>query len=457
MTVDEALAIIDAALEPNRLSSVQELVFKQCWLERTYQEIAETSDYDDDYIRVVGSRLWQSLSEVFGERVTKSNFRAVLRQQTHHWPRRQAVKRGGRSNQTASVGLNSRASTPPRFPDGPLPLDSPFYIKRPHLEQRAYEEVRKPGALIRIKGPRQWGKTSLINRILAQVESYGYRTVRLSLQQADITIMTNLDRLLRWFCANIARQLQLEPNLKQVWDEDLGSKVSCTTYLQTYVLSQIEHPLVVVLDDVHRIFEYLTVAQDFLTLLRFWHEEANNLDVWGRLRLVVAHSTEVYIPLNLSQSPFNVGLPIHLPEFSLEQIQDLALRYGLDWAQGEGGVSNLTTIRAILGGHPYLLHLALYRLFRQDIMIEQFLADATTQISIYSDHLRGCLATLREHPELEAALRKVVLSDKPVSLDSILAYKLESMGIVVLNGNEAMPRCNLYRHYFCDRLIGSSA
>ncbi|MCG8363497.1 MAG: AAA-like domain-containing protein, partial [Pseudanabaenales cyanobacterium] len=243
--------------------------------------------------------------------------------------------REGQNSYETPVGESFRAFMGLRFPDGPLPLDSSFYIKHSSLEKRAYEEIRKPGALIRIKAPRQWGKTSLINRILAQAESYGYRTVRISLQQADIMIMTDLDKLLRWFCANVAQRLKIQPNLNQVWDQDLGSKVSCTTYLQNCILSQIERPLVVILDDVHRIFEHLTVAQDFLTLLRFWHEEANNLEVWGKLRLVVAHSTEAYIPLKLSQSPFNVGLPIQLPEFSLEQILDLALRYGLDWTNGE--------------------------------------------------------------------------------------------------------------------------
>lgn len=453
MTVDEALGILDSALEPSRLNSVQELVFKQCWLDRTYQEIAEASDYDDDYIRVVGSRLWQSLSEVFGERVTKSNFRAVLRQQAQNRAGILAGVQKGCGSHATPIEVSSEDSTKPRFPDGPLPINSPFYVKHASLEQRAYEEVKKSGGLIRIRAPRQWGKTSLINRILAQAGAYGYCAVRLSLQQqADIAIMTNLDRLLRWFCANVAQHLKLEPNLNQVWDQDLGSKVSCTSYLQTHILSKIDCPLVVIIDDVHRIFEYLTVAQDFLTLLRFWHEEANNLEVWGKLRLVVAHSTEAYIPLKLSQSPFNVGLPIQLPEFSLAQIQELALRYGLNASNDKGEAENLAKLRTMLGGHPYLLHVTLYRLFRQDIVIDQFLTDVTTQIGLYSDHLRGCLVTLQAHPELKDALRKIVISESPIALDSILAYKLESMGIVTLRGNQATPRCNLYRLYFREQL-----
>ena len=73
-------------------------------------------------------------------------------------------------------------------------------------------------------------------------------------------------------------------------------------------------------------------------------------------------------------------------------------------------------------------------------------------MSIYSDHLQGCLVTLKKHSELGDALKKVVMSDSPFALDSILAYKLESMEIVILIGNEATPRCELYRLYCRDRL-----
>ncbi|MDJ0703141.1 MAG: AAA-like domain-containing protein [Leptolyngbyaceae cyanobacterium MO_188.B28] len=360
--------------------------------------------------------------------------------------------REGQNSRETLTGEGSHSPMSGSVPDGPLPLESPFYVKHPVLQERAYEEVRKPGALIRVRAPRRWGKTSLINRILAQADAYGYHTAQLNFREANLSIMTDLDELLRWFCATIAQQLQLKPSIDQVWDQDVGGKVNCTTYLQTYVLSRIEQPLAVILDDVHQIFEYLSVAQDFLTLIRFWHEEANNLEVWGKLRLVITHSTEVYIPLKLSQSPFNVGLPIQLPEFSLNHIQDLAMRYGIDGFTSMKGAENLAKMRALLGGHPYLLHLALYRLSRQDVAIEQLLMDVPTLISIYRSHLDNCLVMLKRRPKLEKALKKVVISNNPVRLESILAYRLESMGIVVLRGDQAILRCDLYRRYFRDRL-----
>ena len=51
-------------------------------------------------------------------------------------------------------------------PEGQIPLDSTFYMERPPNEGRCYDTIVKPGALIRIKAPRQMGKSSLMLRIL---------------------------------------------------------------------------------------------------------------------------------------------------------------------------------------------------------------------------------------------------------------------------------------------------
>jgi DNA-binding Xre family transcriptional regulator len=338
------------------------------------------------------------------------------------------------------------------FAARPVALDSPFYVERPPIESNCYNEIREPGALIRIKALRQMGKTSLINRILAQAALENYRTVRLNLRQAERTVLSNIDKFLRWFCANVSQQLQLEPRLDDYWDEELmGSLVSCTTYFQAYLLEQISCPLVLSLDEVERIFEYPDIAQDFFPLLRNWYEEANNLDIWKLLRLVVVHSTEVYIPLKINQSPFNVGLPVELPEFSLEQVADLAQRHGLDWTEHQ-----LKPLMAMLGGHPFLVRLALYQISRQEIALEQLLLSSPTESGIFIDHLRRHLVSLQQNPELAAAFKKVVTTDASVQLEPMQVYRLQRMGLVQLDGNKVMPRCNLYRQYFRNS-IGSEA
>lgn len=163
--------------------------------------------------------------------------------------------------------------------------------------------------------------------------------------------------------------------------------------------------------------------------------------------MVVAHSTEVYIPLNVNQSPFNVGLPVELIAFSTDQVQGLAQRYGLNWTD-----QKTTQLMDLVGGSPYLIQLALYHLWHQDVTLEQLLQPETTATGIFSDHLRRQLWTLQQNPDLGNAFSKVVAASAPVELGLVQAFQLQSLGLVHLQGNQAVPGCELYTHYFRDRL-----
>lgn len=335
----------------------------------------------------------------------------------------------------------------PELPEGSVSLDSAFYVERPPIEERCQETIVQPGALIRIKAPRQMGKTSLMARILHYAQQQGYRPVSLSFQLADSAIFEDLTKFLRWFCVNVGRGLQLPNKLAYYWDDEFGNKISCKDYFENYLLSEISSPLVLGLDEVDLVFPYPQIADDFFGLLRAWHEEAKYRDIWKKFRLVVVHSTEVYIPLNVNQSPFNVGLPIELPEFSQPQVNELVQRHGLNWHP-----SQVEQLMATIGGHPYLVRLALYHMARQDTTLSQLLATAPTEAGLFKDHLRWRLWNLGQHPELATAMKEVVAASSPVRLDSMQAFKLHSMGLVNLQGNECSPRCDLYRQYFRDRL-----
>ena len=80
----------------------------------------------------------------------------------------------------------------PELPQGQVRLASAFYIKRDPLEEQCYREIASPGALIRIKAPRQMGKTSLMARILYQAKEQGFNTVPLSFQHADQSVFTSV-------------------------------------------------------------------------------------------------------------------------------------------------------------------------------------------------------------------------------------------------------------------------
>ncbi len=445
MNLNCILEIVNRQLIENQnrpLSSTEILILRGIWQYRTYNQIALEEGYSPGYFTtVVAPELYQRLSKLIGQRVTKKNCVVLL----------ESYATAQAASETRPLGQHLAGSPPnvnqdmsPRYPSGSVPLNSPFYLERSTIEGQAYQEIRKPGALIRIKAPREMGKTSLLLRILDDANRLGYRTASLNLEQVDQAILSDLNQFLRWLCANVTRLLQLQPKLDDYWDEDFGSKISSTLYFQDYLLESIDTPLVLALDEVQQIFEHPQVAKDFLPLLRSWYEEAKRLPIWQKLRLIVVHSTEIYVPLQLNQSPFNVGLPIQLDDFNLEEVQQLAQRYGLDWADGE----EARQLMSIVGGHPALVNLALYHLSRREINLSQLLETSPTVNGIYSHYLQRHWVTLEQRPELAQALDTVLNATEPITLDPILSYKLSSMGVIKQLGDKAIAGCKLYRRYY---------
>jgi hypothetical protein len=79
----KALIVVDQLLQTaengQKLNDLQSAVFLGTWVQCSYSEIAQQLGYECDYIKQVGSRLWQSLSQILGEPVSKRNIQSVLR------------------------------------------------------------------------------------------------------------------------------------------------------------------------------------------------------------------------------------------------------------------------------------------------------------------------------------------------------------------------------------------
>ncbi len=419
------------------LSDIEVMVLQESWEGKTYEEMAENSGYTTDYLnKDVGNKLWKKLSEALGEKVSKKNLREPL-------TRASKIQKLSVVD-SLSTSFDSPLTEEIPFPEGLVAQDSRFYLEREGIESLCYGAITKPGALIRIKAPTLMGKTSLIARIFAQTKPQKSRAVYLDLGSVERGIITNLDRLLLWLCLMVGRQLKLENRLNDYWDtEILGSNDNCTIYFEEYLLPTIDGPLILGLDAVDRIFPHTEVVEDFFGMLRSWHEKGKISPQWKQLRLIIAHSTECYIPLDINQSPFNAGIPVELLEFNGQQVNNLAHLHGLSWHD-----SQINQLMNMVGGHPYLVRLALYEISLGKLTLEQVLQEAPTEAGIYSNHLRKHLEMLQKMSELAEGFQKVVASDEPVELDSIQIYKLHSMGLVHQQDNRVSPRCNLYYEYF---------
>ncbi|GGA53664.1 AAA-like domain-containing protein [Okeania sp. KiyG1] len=436
-------AINSKLLEIDRppLNNVERIVLQGIWNYQTYNLVAEEAGYSPGYLsNVVAPELFRRISEVVSGKVTKKDCRAKL--ETYFISTATSKKTIPSQNAT-TLSAEIRQVMSPRFPCGAISLDSPFYIQRSDVENQIYTEIENPGALVRIKAPQEMGKSSLLLRVIDYASRLNYHTVNLNLQQVEQDVCSNINKFLRWFCANVTRQLGMELMLDGYWDEDIGCKISCSLYFQDYLLNSIDAPILLALDEVNRIFEHPEIAKDFFPLLRSWYEDAKRLPVWQKLRLVVVHSTEIYVPLQLKQSPFNVGLPVQLHCFSLEEVIELAKYYKLDWNDEE-----VNLLMAMIGGHPALVHLAIYHLSQRDVTLTELLKTAPTSTGIYSSHLQRHQVKLQDEPELAIALNKAIRSSKPIFLEPIQAYKLNSMGLVKLDGNKVVISNQLYRNYF---------
>jgi hypothetical protein len=417
------------------LSDAEVEVLQGSWDGLTYEKMAESLYRSVNYVRGdIGPRLWSKLSIALVEEVRKKNIKSVLE--------RAYQKQNSAENADVQTTVYTESQIP--FPEGSVPLGSPFYLEREGVESVCYEAIAKPGSLTRIKAPKLMGKTSLMVRILAQAESQNYRVVPLDLGIVERSIITNLDKFLRWICLMVGKECQLENRLPALWDtEILGSNDNCTGYFEDYLLPSINGPLVLCFDNVDRIFSCAEVVEDFLGMLRSWHEKGKILEQWRQLRMVMAYSTECYVPLDMNQSPFNAGVPIELKEFNTKQVNNWVWLHGITWKN-----SQVDTLMNMLGGHPSLVGLALYEIGSGKMSLDQLLQSAPTEAGIYSNHLRRHLEILKSSPALWEAFRLVVESPKPVELNSMQIYKLHSMGLVQQNNNKVLPSCHLYREYF---------
>lgn len=334
------------------------------------------------------------------------------------------------------------------YPNGALPLDSPFYIERPPIENLVYREITQPGCVIRIRAPKQMGKSSLVLRLCAFANAQEYHTIHLKFNQIDDPCLTNLNSLLRCICCQIAKQLNIEPNLNSYWEEEIGCKLSCSLYLQNYILQKCETPLVLVLSDIDRFFEYPHIAHDFFVLLRSWCEEARQNCNWQKLRLVLVYSTEQYIALDINHSPFNIGLPIRLHEFTQQQVEELARRYQIRWTIGKESAR----LMSLVGGHPVLIQLALYHLSSGNMTLTKLIQDAIANGGIYRHHLQQHWAKLQANISLVKLYTELVNSQQSLLIDPMDAYRLESLGLISYEGDRILPHCELYRIYFKKQL-----
>lgn len=331
---------------------------------------------------------------------------------------------------------------------GAMPIDSPFFVSRPALGA-ASRQLLSPQPTVTLKGYRQSGKSTILVRLHHQARGWGWKSCYLNFQNLDAVSFHSSRQLFLELARMLSDELHIDADPDDHFSSQRGAKANLTRFLEGAVLAP-EAPTLLLFDEVDLAFGRQGCQQDLFSMLRSWHNKRSEDTSrrWTRLALVIAHATDValWIP-DIHQSPFNVGLRLVMEDFGVDEVAELDRRHGTPL----GAHGQIAELMEWVGGHPFLVRLALYALVRDGWSFADLEAAATTEGGPFASYLRRVLLPLLEQDELVAALRQVLAAG---GCDDEGAFqRLWSAG--VLQGDtreEATLRCRLYREYLGSRL-----
>lgn len=310
--------------------------------------------------------------------------------------------------------------------------------------------------IIRIKAPENMGKNTLVKKIEEYAREKQYLTVRLDFWLPTEETLKDYSKFLQWCSNQVVKKLRLTNiNANDYWNSNkdaFDDNSIFDMFLDTNVFDNINKKiLVVILSSLDQVFT-LDFAPKFFKMLRSW-QQTNR---WENLRLVLSHSTECYLNLNLdsASSPFNVGLKIELDEFTKKQIEELAKkrRINLDDEQ-------INKIMLELGGHPYLIDTILSNLKAKNTKSKfQALMSFQSLKTVFKRELIEVYNKLKNKSELLKLVRNL-LEQEPLETkteEEKILFMLESIGLIIKKEeqNETINfRNNLYRQYFKQELL----
>lgn len=337
-------------------------------------------------------------------------------------------------------------------PSSVISCASRFYVKR-NIDERLEALLTKSteGVTISISAGGQAGKSSLLKSAVIAAEHCRKRTAYVNCQSDfDSKHLASVARFHRHFCRVLADKLGLPDRLDAHWKlHDLSVSQRCTRYVD-YLL-QMLHPqqIVLILDDVDRLAEP-EIQSGFLKMLRSWRDGPENFE---RMDIVWANA--------IGMRSFFPSTLLSFEDFSEEEIQALGQRYGVSVNEGKS-----EKLKKLLGGSPFLLHLAFYETASNqnrdigNLINELSSNDPPSDTGLFGPDLMSKYSLLRQNQKLRGGMifisKNIHNGWATISLDAEIdeqaLWQLYQSGLIIREGNRVRFRCQLYENYFKPQL-----
>jgi hypothetical protein len=292
------------------------------------------------------------------------------------------------------------------------------------------------------------GKSSVLARLYQHAKDHDCKALYLDFQLLDKDQLRDLDTLLFSLANLIASKLQTNELPDHYWHTKHGSKEKFNQFLVNEVLEHAVTPVVLLFDEVDRLFSCEIYRDDFFSLIRYWHNQRAIEPLWDSLNIVLGYSTEAFMFItDMNLSPFNVGTDFMLEDFNQNQVEELNRRHGSPIQTAQ----DMNQIIEFLQGHPFLTRKALYDLVIGQLTISKLISQALNDNGSFSDHLHRYLWWFNSYPELRTAMKSVI-REQTCTSDEVF-YRLRSAGLVRgTSRTDVRPRCGLYEQYFKSHL-----
>lgn len=357
MTIEDALALIDTAIDPSCFKNLHQDIFRLSWQGKSYQEIAETCGYDTDYVRHVGYQLWQNLSQALAQKVTKRNLQVVFRrleQQSRISSNEveettslvltpQHAKSNINAYPTKGELISDQTTYPLLWPDSLshlYPNHSQFFLGRQQEQKNLIQWLTctgqgktRPVQLISLLGMAGIGKTTLVQQVIHQVQDRFQRVIWCSLRNAPTFTET---------CANI---VNTDEQTTSQWPTHIDAQIDI---LMHYFR---QHRCLLVLDNFETILQPGQMGGSYRPNHQAYGQLLRHLMDSPHQSCVLLTSREQPIGINLRNQP--TVQTLYLQGLLLSETYTL-----LNHQEVEATQTDAETLYAYYGGNPYALKVA---------------------------------------------------------------------------------------------------